>query len=235
MKAVFEENRGKEDLYEVLLSEALRIHQEDIKLCDAIAENGLQIFEKSSNVLTHCNTGQLATGGEGTAFNVIKRGFESGLVKHVYVDETRPLLQGSRLTAFELDKAGIPFSIITDSTAPFLMQKKKIDIALVGADRIAANGDTANKIGTYGAAVACRHHNIPFYIAAPETTIDPHCNDGGEIDIELRHKSEITRFGETPITKESYDVYAPAFDVTPASLIAGIITDKNLYRDPYRF
>ena len=167
--------------------------------------------------------------------NVIKKGFKNNLVEFVYADETRPLLQGSRLTAYELEKEGIPFSIITDSTASFLMQNRKIDFAIVGADRIAKNGDTANKVGTYNVAVNCSFHKLPFYVAAPTTTIDLNCRDGSQIIIEQRNKKEITSFGEKPITKEEYSVYSPAFDVTPSHLINGIITEKDVYKYPYNF
>ena len=157
------------------------------------------------------------------------------MVEFVYADETRPLLQGSRLTAFELDKAGIPFAINSDSTAAFLMQQGKIDIVIVGADRIASNGDTANKIGTYNLALLCKDHDIPFYIAAPTSTIDKNCNTGADINIELRDKNEITKISDVRITRSEYDVYSPAFDVTPSSLITGIITEESIHRYPYKF
>ncbi len=235
MKKTFDANSEQDNIYQILLEKAKQIHQDDINMCDAIGRNGLEIFDKKSVVLTHCNTGQLATGGNGTAFNVIKTGFENGMVAHVYADETRPLLQGSRLTAFELEKAGIPFSIITDSTAAFLMKQGKVDLVVVGADRIAVNGDAANKIGTYNLAVLCKHHNIPFYIAAPVTTIDTGCPTGDDIKIELRSKDEVLKIKDIQISKPSYDVYSPAFDVTPAGLIHGIITDEGLFRYPYDF
>ena len=204
-------------------------------MCTKIGENGFSIFQKKSNVLTHCNTGKLATGGDGTAFNVISYAFKKGMVNYVYADETRPLLQGSRLTAFELSKAGIPFSINSDSTAAFLMQKGKVDLVITGADRIALNGDSANKIGTYNLAVLCKYHNIPFYIAAPTSTIDLNCKIGDDINIEFRDKTELNSFRETRITSDEYDVYSPAFDVTPNELIAGIITEKKLHKAPYNF
>ncbi len=235
IKSTYDKYKDDKNVYEKLIKRAVEIHNEDIRKCDAMAENGLIIFKKHSRVLTHCNAGALATSGNGTALNVIKKGFDEGLVDFVYVDETRPLFQGSRLTAFELDKAGIPFSIITDSTAAFLMQQKKIDLAVVGADRISSNGDSANKIGTYSVAVNCFYHNIPFYIAAPTTTIDKNCKSGEEIKIELRGKQEITHFKSEQITNENYDVYSPAFDVTPAKLITSIITDLSVYKQPYNF
>ncbi len=235
MKRTFEAKIDSSDLYGELLKKAKEIHEDDIKMCDAMGRNGLEIFKRKSVVLTHCNTGQLATGGNGTAFNVIRFGFNNDLVSYVYADETRPLLQGSRLTAFELEKAGIPFSIITDSTAAFLMKQGKVDLVVVGSDRIAVNGDAANKIGTYNLAVLCKHHNIPFYIAAPVTTIDTGCPTGNAIKIELRSKDEILKIKDVQISKPSYDVYSPAFDVTPAELITGIITDQGLFKYPYDF
>ena len=235
IRKVFTKNSDAENLYEILLSEAKEIHNEDIRMCEQIGEYGLAIFNKPANVLTHCNTGALATGGDGTAFNVIRKGFESGKVKYVYADETRPLLQGSRLTAFVLNKNGIPFSIITDSTAAMLMKQGKVDVIVTGADRIAVNGDSANKIGTYSLAVLAKYHNIPFYIAAPVSTIDVNCPTGEEIKIEFRDKREITEIKGVRITRNDYDVYSPAFDVTPADLISGIITNKGIFYPPYDF
>ncbi|MCF8241855.1 MAG: S-methyl-5-thioribose-1-phosphate isomerase [Melioribacteraceae bacterium] len=235
MKTTFEESIDKTNLYEILLKRAKEIHQDDIDKCEGMAQNGLKIFEKKSRVLTHCNTGILATGGNGTALAVIKRAFENGLVSHVHADETRPLLQGSRLTAFELEKAGIPFSINTDSSAAYLMQHDKVDLVITGADRIAKNGDAANKIGTYNLAVLCNYHNIPFYIAAPTSTIDKECADGGKIKIEQRNKKEITHINNHAITKEKYDVSSPAFDVTPNKLITAIITEESIHYPPYDF
>lgn len=235
MEKVFEKYKENDNLFNFLLNEAQSIHQDDIGKCNSMAENGLAIFDSPKTVLTHCNTGQLATGGGGTAFFVIQKAYEKGLVKFVYADETRPLLQGSRLTAFELEKAGIPFKIITDSTAAFLMQQGKIDLVITGADRIASNGDTANKIGTYNLAALCNHHNIPFYIVAPTSTIDTSLNSGSGIKIEERPKEEIIKIKNVQITKNSYDVYSPAFDVTPNNLIMGIITEKTLHKSPYNF
>lgn len=235
LKNVFSQNINSDIIYNVLLNEAIKIHDGDIKMCHKMGENGLSIFKRKSTVLTHCNTGKLATGGEGTALNVIKYAYKNNLVNYVHADETRPLLQGSRLTAFELSKAGIPFSINTDSTAAFLMQKGEIDLVITGADRIALNGDSANKIGTYNLAVLCKYHNIPFYIAAPSSTIDFNCNTGVEIKIEFRDKSEVNSINELKITSEDYNVYAPAFDVTPNELITGIITENALFTHPYDF
>lgn len=212
-------------IFFLLEEKAKEIMQDDIDRCERIAQNGLEIFSRKSNVLTHCNTGKLATGGDGTAFAVIRKAFEAGLVEHVYVDETRPLLQGSRLTAYELYHAGIPFSVITDSTAGFLMQQGKVDLVITGADRIASNGDAANKIGTYSLAVLADYHNIPFYIAAPKTTFDNSISSMAEIPIELRLDNELCAFGNEKITRIEYNFYNPAFDKIPAKLIKKIISD----------
>lgn len=235
MKEVFEENKNANNIYNKLLNEAIAVHNDDIEKCERMAENGITIFDQPKTVLTHCNTGQLATGGGGTAFYVIKKAFDKGLVKSVYADETRPLLQGSRLTAFELAKAGIPFKINTDSTAAVLMSQGKIDLVITGADRISANGDSANKIGTYNLAVLCNFHKIPFYIAAPTSTIDREMNSGDKIKIEERNKDEITKVAGVQITSDEYDVYSPAFDVTPNELITGIITEEALHKPLYNF
>lgn len=235
IKDVYEKNKQKQDIYSILINEAKKIHQEDIEKCRLIGENGLKIFNKKSNVLTHCNTGKLATSGDGTAFNVIKTAFEHNLINYVYADETRPLLQGSRLTAFELDKCKIPFSIQTDSMAAVLMKEGNIDLVITGADRIALNGDSANKIGTYSLAVLCNFHKIPFYIAAPTTTFDKTILTGEEIKIEFRNKKEVTEINNMEITKNSYEVFSPAFDVTPSFLIKGIITENGIYTFPYNF
>ncbi len=235
MKTFFEKITDQKELFYLLINEAQSIHNDDVEKCDNIASNGLKIFDKPKSVLTHCNTGQLATGGGGTAFYVIKKAYQKKLIKFVYADETRPLLQGSRLTAFELDKASIPFKIITDSTAAVLMSQGKIDIVITGADRIASNGDTANKIGTYNLAVLCNYHNIPFYVAAPTSTIDTSLNSGDQIQIEERNKDEIIKINGQLVTKENYDVFSPAFDVTPHKLIHGIITEVALHNPPYNF
>lgn len=223
------------NLYESLLSTAHRIFSDEENYSNNIAKNGLNIFRKKSNILTHCNTGALAAAGFGTAFAIIKKAFENDLVNHVFVDETRPLFQGLRLTAFELEKNGIPFTVQTDSSAAMLMQEGKIDLVITGADRIALNGDSANKIGTYNLAVLCNYHNIPFYIAAPSTTIDRTIATGAEIAIEYRSSKEILYIGEHQIGKESYKCYSPAFDVTPSHLITGIITEEGVFPFPYNF
>ena len=234
MKNIFEALPYKTNAYQKLLLKAKEIQQDDAKMCEKMGEHGLSIFKKKSVVLTHCNTGALAAEG-GTAFSVIKRGYEEGLVSSVFADETRPLLQGSRLTAFELSENEIPFQIITDSTAASLFLKKEIDLVITGSDRITANGDAANKIGTYNLAVLCKFHGIPFYIVAPSSTIDTTLLHYTEIPIELRSSKEITSINGKQITLESYPCYNPSFDVTPAELITGIITEKGLFTFPYHF
>ncbi len=235
MKKTFDANKNPLQIFDELKTRAIEIHDADIKSCEDIAANGIELFEKDSVILTHCNTGQLATGGAGTAFNVIQKAFEDGRVTHVYADETRPLLQGSRLTAFELSKANIPFDIVPDSAAAFLMKQKKIDAVIVGADRIAKNGDTANKIGTYNLAILCKYFNIPFYIAAPVSTIDYSIPSGEFIEIEMRGNEEVCYIKGVQVTRKEYTAYTPAFDVTPNNLITAIITDEKLHRPPYNF
>ena len=235
MKSVYEAQKNSGNTYRALLAKAIQIHNDDIEHCRKIGVNGLRIFQKKSNVLTHCNTGKLATGGAGTAFSVIKTGFEKGLVSYVYADETRPLLQGLRLTAFELEHSGIPFSVLSDSMAASLMKDHKVDLVITGADRIALNGDAANKIGTYSLAILCNFHNIPFYIAAPSTSIDRSILTGEDIKIEFRNKKEILDLAGHQIAPDYYDAYSPAFDVTPSHLIKGIITEEDIFFFPYNF
>lgn len=235
MKKTFKENIYSENIYEILLSRAKDIHKEDEEYCRKMGRNGLSVFKGKSNVLTHCNTGKLATGGDGTAFSVIKTAFENDLINHVYADETRPLLQGLRLTAFELDKSGIPFSLQTDSSAAELMKEGKVDLVLTGADRIALNGDSANKIGTYMLAIIANYHNIPFYVVAPSTTIAKNTPTGKEIEIEYRDKNEVLFINQNQITNQKYNAFSPAFDVTPSHLISGIITEEGVFTFPYNF
>ena len=236
LKNVYESNKNSENIYQKLLDSAKELHKDDINKCDLIGEHGLSIFKKNKSVvLTHCNTGKLATAGDGTAFNVIRKAYDNGLINFVYADETRPLLQGSRLTAYELEKCGIPFAFQSDSMAAVLMQQQKIDLVITGADRIALNGDSANKIGTYNLAVLCNYHNIPFYIAAPTTTIDRNIATGEEIKIEVRNKKELNQINGQKITSDKYDVFSPAFDVTPSHLISGIITEEKVHLFPYNF
>lgn len=235
MKNTFENISNYADTFQILIKEAQAILDYEELCSKRISEIGSNIFTKKSNVLTHCNTGALAAAGFGTAFAVIKKGFDDGFVKHVYVDETRPLLQGLRLTAYELKKNEIPFTVLTDSMAAILMQQGEVDLVITGADRIALNGDSANKIGTYNLAVICNFHNIPFYIAAPSTTIDRKIAAGNEIEIEYRNGSEILSFDGKQITDPDLQTFSPAFDVTPAHLIKGIITEEDFYSFPYNF
>lgn len=222
-----------EDLPDLLLQEALAIHDEERAMCRAIAGHGADLLKPGAVVLTHCNTGALATGGIGTALGVLRVAWERGTLRHVYMDETRPLLQGARLTAWELGRSGIPSTLITDATAAFLMQQGAIHAVLVGADRIAANGDAANKIGTYALAVAARHHGIPFYVAAPTTTLDPDTAGGKAIPIEVRSADEVVLQGGRRIAPRGTEVYSPAFDVTPADLISALITERGVLVPPF--
>ena len=220
------------ELAAVLEREALALHEEDRRACDAIGRSGAALLTEGSAVLTHCNTGALATGGDGTALNVIRHGWQQGLVRHVFVGETRPLFQGSRLTAWELGKLSIPYTIVADSAAAFLMAQGRVDAVIVGADRIAANGDVANKIGTYSLAVSAGRSGIPFYVAAPVSTIDRRARSGADIPIEERSAQEITRIGSTSVAPPDAAAYSPAFDVTPAELIWAIITDRGVLTPP---
>lgn len=221
------------DLWDRLRAEATTIWEEDRAMCRRIGEHGLTILADGANVLTHCNTGALATGGIGTALAPIYLAHEQGRRVHVYVDETRPLLQGSRLTAWELHHAGIPCTLITDGAAATLMRQAKVDVVLVGADRICANGDFANKIGTYGLAVLARHHGVPFYCAAPWTTVDSSLADGDLIPIEQRATTEVTVMAGRPIAPDGVAALNPAFDVTPARYVTGFITDRGIVQPPF--
>ncbi|RAT15829.1 S-methyl-5-thioribose-1-phosphate isomerase [Lonsdalea populi] len=215
-----------------LREEALRLIEEDRALCDRIADYGAARVTPGSRILTHCNTGGLATAGVGTAIGVLLRAHQQGKIENVWVDETRPLLQGGRLTAWELGELGIPYRLICDSMAASLMAQGQVDAVWVGADRIAANGDVANKIGTYSLAVLAHYHHIPFYVAAPHTTHDPHCPDGRAIPIEQRAAAEVTgvsgSFGHLQWAPQDAPVYNPAFDVTPAALISGWVLDSGV-------
>ena len=214
-----------------LLQEAKDIRDEDADMCRAIGQNGKHLIPEGGGVLTHCNAGGLATADYGTALAVMFAAHEDGTKFKVYADETRPLLQGSRLTAWELQKAGIDVTVNCDNMAGWMMSQKMIDLVIVGADRIAANGDAANKIGTYSVAVLAKHHNIPFYVAAPYSTFDMSLPNGEGIPIEQRDKSEIIEYSPGRHTApHDVKVYNPAFDVTPAELITGIITEKGLFR-----
>jgi methylthioribose-1-phosphate isomerase len=208
------------------LGEATRIHDEQRDVDRRIGEASVDLFPRTGNVLTHCNTGPIATGGDGTALGCFVAAHRAGKALHVFVDETRPLLQGARLTMFELKEAGVPCTLIVDSAAAITMQRKEVRAVVVGADRIARNGDTANKIGTYGVAIAAAHHGIPFYVAAPRSTFDFALRSGEAIPIEERSPDEVRIAAEDA-------VYNPAFDVTPGRLITGFITEYGVIRAPY--
>jgi len=216
------------DARAVLLAEAHRIRDEDAAMCRAIGQAGRQVITPDCGVLTHCNAGALATSEYGTALAVMYAAHESGVPFTVFVDETRPLLQGARLTAWELRRAGIDATLICDNAAAVVIAQKKVNVVITGADRIAANGDTANKIGTYGVAVLAAAHGVPFYVAAPSSTFDRSIPDGSAIPIETRDADEIRRIGDAWVAPKDMPCYAPAFDVTPAALISGIITEKGL-------
>jgi methylthioribose-1-phosphate isomerase len=218
------------DVAAALLEEARAIAEEDRQMCAAIGRHGASLIGDGQGVLTHCNTGALATAGAGTALAVLAAAAGQGKRLHVYADETRPLLQGARLTAWELQQLGIPVTLICDSMAAQVMKEKRVQLVIVGADRIAANGDTANKIGTYGVAQLARAHGIPFYIAAPSSTFDLHLPDGDGIPIEQRDPREVSHGFGRQTAPDGVAVYNPAFDVTPHDLIAGIVTEKGVIR-----
>lgn len=235
MKKVFEENRllpcGALGLR--LVREAQAIEADDVERNKNIGLFGRELIRDGDSVLTHCNAGGLATAGYGTAVGVIRAAFEQGKKIHVFVDETRPFLQGARLTAWELDRLGIPFTLITDSMAGWLMKKGEIHLAITGADRIASNGDAANKIGTYSVAVLARHHGLPFYIAAPLSSFDFSLRTGDEIPIEERPAAEVREIGGRAVTLPHAPVRNPAFDVTPGELVSAIISERGIARPPY--
>ncbi|MFZ4620897.1 MAG: S-methyl-5-thioribose-1-phosphate isomerase [Bacteroidota bacterium] len=220
-------------LFEKLENEAVAIHHEDSQMCDLMGRFGSELIPAGAKILTHCNTGALATGGIGTAFGVLLTAHHDGKNIEVFADETRPLLQGARLTMWELMNAGIPATLITDNTAAWTIKTKKIDLIITGADRITANGDSANKIGTYNLAVLAKAHKIPFYIAAPTSTIDIFIAHGDSIPIEERGAGEIVNGFGTQVAPTGSKVFAPAFDVTPNELITAIITEKGVLRPPY--
>jgi methylthioribose-1-phosphate isomerase len=227
--------RNVEELKQSLIDEAQRILEEDIEANRAIGRYGAELIKDGATILTHCNAGALATAGDyGTALGVIRGARDAGKRVAVIADETRPFLQGLRLTAWELAKDDIPVTVITDNMAGHVMKQGKVDAVVVGADRIAANGDAANKIGTYMVAVLAKEHNIPFYVAAPLTTLDLSLSTGAEIPIEERDSREITHIGNTRLAPEGVSVHNPAFDVTPNELISAIITDRGVARPPYK-
>ena len=237
MKRVFSEavcgGRSPSELRDLMVREALRIHDEDVTSCRALGAHGAAVVPDPGRVLTHCNAGALATGGYGTALGVIRAAVEGGKRVAVFADETRPFLQGARLTAWELVRDGIDTTVITDSMAGSLMRDGKVDVVVVGADRIAANGDVANKIGTYTVAVLANEHGVPFYVAAPVSTIDRSIPDGTGIPIEERSDREVTHVGAKRMAPEGAAIWNPAFDVTPHVLVKGIITEWGICRPPF--
>jgi len=226
-------DKSNQEIYNALLAEAKVMEKEDLETNKAIARYGNEIVPKNATILTHCNTGALATVGYGTALGVIREAHYSGKNIKVFADETRPRLQGAKLTAWELVQEGIPATLIPDSVAPILIRDGKIDLIIVGADRIASNGDTANKIGTYMLSQMAKDFNVPFYVAAPVSTIDFDIKSGDEIVIEERDSIEVTHINGIRIAPEGIKVYNPAFDVTPNCNITGIITEKGIVRQPY--
>ncbi len=230
---VVNESENTAALLKRLEAEAIEICEEDTRRCKAIGDHGAALIQDGYGVLTHCNAGALATSAYGTALAVMFRAHELGAKFKVFADETRPLLQGARLTAWELMQAGIDVTLICDNTAAQVMREGRIQLVVTGADRIAANGDTANKIGTYNVAVIAKAHGIPFYIAAPLSTFDPQLPSGDGIPIELRGAEEVTHGFGKQTAPDGVAVYSPAFDVTPAELIAGIITENGILRPPY--
>lgn len=224
---------GDADLYNFLLNEAQLIQNQDRAMNRQIGLNALELVEKGSRALTHCNAGSLATGGYGTATGVIYSAWEADLLEHVWVDETRPFLQGARLTAYELDQAGVNYTLICDNMAASIMARGEIDFVIVGSDRIVSNGDVANKIGTYALAVMCHYHGLPFYVAAPSSTLDLSLKNGTQIPIEQRAREELGQFNGKSIAVSQKKIFNPGFDVTPAHLVSAIITEKGVHRYPY--
>jgi methylthioribose-1-phosphate isomerase len=218
-----------------LVGKATELEADDLKTCQAIGDFGAAIFDKKTTLLTHCNTGSLATAGYGTALGIVRSLFKQGRLQEVYVDETRPYLQGARLTAFELSYDKIPYKLISDNMAAYAMQLGKIGGVVVGADRIAANGDAANKIGTYNLAVLCKHHHIPFVVAAPMATVDPKTKHGQDIPVELRPADELRVWKGHAIAPQNCEVWNPSFDVTPGDLISAIVTETGVHKYPYGF
>ena len=224
---------GVVELVARLRQEADRIHDDDLESCRAIGRHGAPLVPDDARILTHCNAGALATAGYGTALGVVRGAVDAGKRVAVYADETRPFLQGARLTAWELVRDGIPTTVITDNMAAAIMARERVDLVVVGADRIAANGDAANKIGTYGLALAAHAHGIPFYVAAPWSTFDLATPTGAEIPIEERNAKEVTHMAGTQVTPDGASVRNPSFDVTPHRYITAIITERGILRPPY--
>lgn len=236
MLRVTDENAGRpvREILELLGRECRAIHEEDIAMCKAISRYGLSLLKDGDGILTHCNAGPLATSRYGTALGPLILGKELGMNFHVYADETRPLLQGARLTSYELNKAGIDVTLICDNMASMVMKNGWVQACFVGCDRVAANGDTANKIGTSGVAILAKYYGIPFYVLGPTSTIDLSCKTGADIKIEERSPDEIKKmFYKEPMAPEEVKCFNPAFDVTDHTLIAGIVTEKGICRAPY--
>lgn len=236
MLRVTDENAGRpvREILELLGRECRAIHEEDIAMCKAISRYGLSLLKDVDGILTHCNAGPLATSRYGTSLGPLILGKELGMNFHVYADETRPLLQGARLTSYELNKAGIDVTLICDNMASMVMKNGWVQACFVGCDRVAANGDTANKIGTSGVAILAKYYGIPFYVLGPTSTIDLSCKTGADIKIEERSPDEIKKmFYKEPMAPEEVKCFNPAFDVTDHTLIAGIVTEKGICRAPY--
>lgn len=229
---IIKENIDKSncEIIELLIKNAIKLENKDIEINKKIGDYGATIIPKGATILTHCNAGALATVGYGTALGVVRSAFEKDKTIKVFADETRPRQQGARLTTYELTRDGINTTLITDGMGAYFMKKGMIDVVVVGADRIALNGDSANKIGTYMVAIAANYHNIPFYIAAPKSTIDSNIKSGSEIVIELRDKEEVTVINSKPICTDKVNIINPGFDVTPAELITGIITEYGIFK-----
>lgn len=227
---IIDKGGTKEDITHALIENAIKLENEDIEINKKIGDFGAQIVPKGATILTHCNAGALATVGYGTALGVVRSAYANDNTIQVFADETRPRQQGARITTFELVEDGIPVTLITDGMCSYFMKKGMIDVVVTGADRIASNGDTANKIGTYTVAIAARYHNVPFYIAAPKSTIDMSIKNGSEIPIELRDEEEVTVINGKRICAQGVKVINPSFDVTPNELIAGIITEEGIFK-----
>lgn len=233
MKGVIEQNKEKpvQEIKTILIQEGIAIQEEDIAMCRTMGQHGAKLIQDGQTILTHCNAGALATAGYGTALGVVRAAWEAGKDIQVIADETRPVLQGARLTAWELMQDGIPVTLITDNMAGTCMRQGKIQVCVVGADRIAANGDVANKIGTYSVAVLAKAHGIPFYVAAPSSTIDTATLTGETIPIEERRREEVLSVhGSDPIAPHDVKVFNPAFDITPAEYVTGIITERGVFK-----
>lgn len=235
MQKLYEDNKHLSigEVKAILKKEAIEMREDDIEICKTLGKHGAKVIPEGACILTHCNAGALATAGYGTALGVIRAAHEAGKNIEVYADETRPFLQGARLTTWELMKDNIPVTLICDNMAGYFMKKGKIDVVVVGADRIAANGDAANKIGTYSVAVLAKENDIPFYVAAPTSTVDLRCESGDGIPIEERHGDEVIKIGNTYIAPRDVKTAYPAFDVTPAEYIAGIITEEGIAKGDY--